>query len=706
MAKTYLTGLQSNVVSSYDKTKTTVQGRAFQKTISSLLAVGPPLTKFIDVQTDTGIAPGGPMYLSPNGRLFLISSIVGGLATLVLYNFNTTTGVYSFVGKLAVTLPNQAATVHSLRGFKVTDAGTTGWKIFIGTTGSVLQNGGTFMVNAVALADFVPSGFATLPMATGTSQKAVYFLQDPSAAGANYVATSLAAMVLPWQSANAGINTKVFVHNGVSAVHQYYAYDWSIAPQVANTQTNATISVAAPGVVTTGSAHGFSALDQVIFTAGTVPTGLALNTVYFVVAAGLTTTQFSVSLTSGGAAITTTGSAGSGVTVMRGFGICTNTFSLKTGNLPALAGTLLNANCEFHAVPSHTTNSGFDCDFFASTTNLYLGKFSDLTSGATTWPSLVTSNVLGSGSDVTTPTPVFATYSNECDLALFSTNTSSFIAKKVLNSQLTLAFAGLSNTYMEGSSAATGAFALATIVGMESRLGWLLISGNTIGQRGVIAMDLRSDASFDYSSVISPVQTISAGAVLKYINSIEQLFDLTDSLTFEIRGAATSGDAVFNSATGGWSTIMTAADLSAYALPAAYQIKALFQIATNAANTPAQIIDFEITAQLLGEFSDYFAGDNQHTTQNGISPAYTAFEQTRLFSVVPSTLYFESRDLNGNVVQTANTTANPSSFTMSVDGGTTWTAWSALTNAVGTLVRYLWATPPGLTVVNSIRETA
>ena len=69
-----------------------------------------------------------------------------------------------------------------------------------------------------------------------------------------------------------------------------------------------TINVAAPGVVTWAGGHGLEAGSPVIFdaTGGNMPTGLTEGTVYYVVAAGLTPTTFSVSETPGGAAIATT----------------------------------------------------------------------------------------------------------------------------------------------------------------------------------------------------------------------------------------------------------------------------------------------------------------------------------------------------------------------------------------------------------------
>ena len=73
-----------------------------------------------------------------------------------------------------------------------------------------------------------------------------------------------------------------------------------------------TISVATPGVIT-WTGHGLVAGQPVSFTTtGTLPTGLAVDTTYYVVASGLTSNSFSVAATPGGSAIATT-VAGSGV---------------------------------------------------------------------------------------------------------------------------------------------------------------------------------------------------------------------------------------------------------------------------------------------------------------------------------------------------------------------------------------------------------
>jgi hypothetical protein len=66
-----------------------------------------------------------------------------------------------------------------------------------------------------------------------------------------------------------------------------------------------TVTIASPGVFTFNS-HGFLANDRVILqTTGALPTGLSVNTVYFV--RNPTTNTFELSTTSGGASINTTG---------------------------------------------------------------------------------------------------------------------------------------------------------------------------------------------------------------------------------------------------------------------------------------------------------------------------------------------------------------------------------------------------------------
>jgi hypothetical protein len=69
-----------------------------------------------------------------------------------------------------------------------------------------------------------------------------------------------------------------------------------------------TVTIASPAVFTLAN-HGFVAGSQIKFsTTGALPTGLAIDTVYYVIATGLTSSAFQVSATSGGSAVNTSGS--------------------------------------------------------------------------------------------------------------------------------------------------------------------------------------------------------------------------------------------------------------------------------------------------------------------------------------------------------------------------------------------------------------
>lgn len=83
----------------------------------------------------------------------------------------------------------------------------------------------------------------------------------------------------------------------------YAALFSAIAPNLGNP----TISIASPAVVTLTN-HGLGVDDAVYFTTtGALPTGILANTIYYVIAAGLTANNFEIAATRGGAAINTSG---------------------------------------------------------------------------------------------------------------------------------------------------------------------------------------------------------------------------------------------------------------------------------------------------------------------------------------------------------------------------------------------------------------
>lgn len=640
--KSYSAGLLNDVVGSYDKTKTTIAGRVAQKTINSNSVLGPPLTKFIDVYTDTlGTFIPGMMSYTSNGRLFVLQSVPasGILSQIVCYDFNNTTGAYSYRGKIAFSIA--APATLSIRGFVVEDSDTNNIKIFIAYTSTQAITGGVIMSNKVALTDFAPVGFNTIYTALSSDTKGMYVLQLPREAGGLHLLTTVTGISLPNSSSDPNLATKLFAHNGVAATHQMYVFDWSVAPTMDASQTTTAPTVAASPTFTM-TAHGYLANDPLVMTAN-APTGFTvtgvstIQTVYYVRAANLTANTFELSLTPGGVAINATSVTASTVFV-RANGQTTSLGLGKTANLPALVGTLLLTNSENACLPSHTLNSGFDCVFMATSSTLYLGRYADLfsyrtgttngtinvtgmasttglsigqtvfgagipasttiasivsptaitlsvsattsttqtlTFGASLWPNLVNANVLGNGTDYLLPVPVNAVYSSVCDSAIFTSTGIYGYVKKMVNSQLLGQIGVAGNTYLEAQSHVTDQFSLQTILGFEQRSGWLFASCITAPQRGIVVMDISADAVFEQAYIITPVLD-ARDSVLKSIHTCEELFDYTSSLQVQYRTGSTATDAVFNSATSGWISVDTAVDLSGLSNLGFIQFRALF----------------------------------------------------------------------------------------------------------------------------------
>ena len=817
--KTFLAGLQNQVQSTYSNNgKTTALGRAMQKTINSQQVIGPSLTQFIDVQTLAGFIPTYSYYNPNTGHLFVLGP-ASPTPTVALFTFNNTTGAYAYVGKVILSLGNAAATTHTFRGFAVYENGTS-INILVSTTGSVVINGGTYLANNLALAQFTVGG-TTIYSASGASQSAMYFLQDPAGVGANFVATTSWGLSLPQYSSVSGIKTKVWQWNGTLAAPVLYSWDLANTPTVAGTVLNGVSSQTTLYANTTPSAfftmsaqNGYLNNDIVVLQNGTgnVPTAfaawvsgtaqVAATNVYFIrdfqqlytftctalttgISAGSTYTNngftftvltavssgatsfvasvvppgaptasgslvrtagtgdatitfsaavagqyyFNLSTTSGGALVTPT-SASSSFTMMRAFGTNTSMFSLKTGTLPAFTlGTILQSNsvgaCNPVSSPANIALQGVDCLYMATTTGLYMGKIADLSSLGTTWASMTFTGInnSGTGIDIVAPTNSLAAYDQmgngfTCDRWILVTNTATYVMKPYQASNITAVFGGVTDTYYETLNPVTTQMGATALSGINIVNGWFFACSGGVGQRGIVFADVSSDATFGYSGVISPVLNIPSGSIFKYIETIEQLFDYTDSMNFWVRSASTSTDASFNSGTlpigfpasagvtsNGWTALKTAADLSSIGVGPYFQLCATFGILTLDANTPSQLNDFVYSCLPPAEQSDNWAVDNDNTTQGTGSPSYVSWRlQTAYASSVP-TLYARVYDTSGNLIFSANTVANPTSFQYSSNDGTSWTALGTIPNTVDTRVRVLVTPTPSVVAQPSLRES-
>ncbi len=680
--------LLADVVSSYDQNKTTVQGRVQVKTIDGDDALGPPLNKFVDTVADTtasSLVTPVLTYLSPNGRLFSIGAIATGIMPISLHTVDLSTGAVSFVGTIRVQVANGTTPTLSLRGLKVIDSGTSGWRIFIAATATVLISGGLFCVNNIALSDFIAVGPGTLiPSATGSNQKASYTLQDPSNIGVGQLNTAATGVSLDIA------NNRGYVHNGVSATHQFYVYS-------TNATLNCPLSLAAPIDAGTDritiTAHGYVDNTPIFLTNLSGGAGLTTNTVYFT--RNVTANDFQVSATSGGAIINIT-TAGT-VDVCRAYGTTGDAWVHKTGNLPALTGTLLTLDSEDYALPSHTANSGFPCIFFATTSNLYLGRISELTSGAVTWPSLVTSNLLGTSNQITAPSATSATWSNILDRAVYLTNSNVLVTKQIVNNSIDKIFGGSNNVYRETFTSDAISLQWLAAGALDVEDGWLVVQTITnVGQRGVILSDIRSDSLLDYSYIVTKVMD-SDNAMYKFITTTDKLYDETGSLQVYYR---TSG---FGSISGGWVAIGFAEDLSSVAAGEQVQFKITFNTLGLDTSIPAQLTEFFLGFESLDEISDNWEFSDDFSDNN--VPSRTAFRLKKAYNGSVPTLYYRAQDLTNAILITNNTVTNAANFEYSTDSGMSWLPLGTIPNTVGTMIRYTFTSPPGVDVRPSIRES-
>jgi hypothetical protein len=698
--------LLDSVTTVWDKTKTYIAGRVFQKTINSNSVLGPPLTNFIDVFTDT--ASGGSItpnmdFESPNGRLFIINTPAAGVATILLYD-KPTNGQSNpvYVGRILVNLPNTAATTHTLRHFKVYDgpnAGTvTGWKIVIGTTGSVLINGGTFTVYGVAKSNFVPISPPTFGLAIASAANAVYMHQDPTAIGVNNNLTANAGGSLDL------VNQISAVHNGTAAAGQFFKLDLTVSPAVVLQTTTSPTSIGSPTFTMTG--HGFNNNDPVVQTANN-PTGFTLSTattqvVYFVRNAAANT--FELSATSGGASINATSATASTV-FTRAFGTSVSAWTnTKTGNITGVSGTLLTNNSENFATPNTAIDpnipaaiSGFDCIFFATSTGFYMFKMSEITLGATSFPSMQSVNCNGTGTDFTGITVATAAYSSTLGVVVYTSNTSAFYCKRWLPNNILLAFGGLSTAYWENTpSRQTTNFSSVTISNLDTRLGWLSVCGTTVGQRGVFYLDLYSDHVFDNSYIISKVIDTSGVNLFEFVQTIEELFNYTNSMVFGYRTSDNYADAIFASPTGGpFTDIPFAENLNSFNLQDFTQVKIGFDIATLFAQSPAQVSELFLAVTKLFENSQNWFTDNEHSTKSTDSPPKSAAILVKAYPTsVPAIRLQALSRATGLAVLDKNTSAHAAEFQYSSNSGTSWNALGTIPNTINTTrLRYNWSTP-------------
>jgi len=230
---------------------------------------------------------------------------------------------------------------------------------------------------------------------------------------------------------------------------------------------------------------------------------------------------------------------------------------------------------------------------------------------------------------------------------------------------------------------------------MDAEQGWLGITTLTAGQRGVILADIRSDTLFDYSYIVTKVLD-TPQAVYKFITTVDALYDFTGSLDVYYR---TSG---FGSISGGWTSLPFAELLESFATGNQVQFKIAFATLGLDTSIPAQLCEFFLGFESLTDNSKNWEL-SVDDSDNG-NPSRTAFRLKLAYSSTVPDLRYTAYDMSDVLLVDHNTSANAARFEYSTNSGVSWNSLGTIPNTVGTLVRYTFATPPGVDIRPSLKE--
>ncbi len=388
------------------------------------------------------------------------------------------------------------------------------------------------------------------------------------------------------------------------------------------------------------------------------------------------------------------------VSTVGALGATTDLYEYETGNLPILAGTLLLTNSEEFTVPTSGLNSGEPCVIFHTTTTMYRGRLSELTSGATIWPSLEFANNLGNLNELVAPTSLRATYSESLQRVILlhssATFPASILVKEFRDNQHDLVSVLLSADNNESFTKEMYKFKTPVApIGFDARLGYSVMISGTTGSRGIYTASFDIDDIYDLTHIISPVLDVQDQILTRFTAGFVRP-DLASPIRVFYR---TSG---FTTATGGWIAVSDDLDLGLLSSPTGQiQFKIGYKVFANDSSNALQLYSVGVVC-----FSSLAISDNWEYTHDDTNPAanIVAYRLKKPYSSTVPNLRHTVRDLSGTIVANHTTAANAAFFEYSTDGGVNWNSFGTPPNIVGTLVRYTNNSLPNLELRPALQE--
>lgn len=328
------------------------------------------------------------------------------------------------------------------------------------------------------------------------------------------------------------------------------------------------------------------------------------------------------------------------------------------------------------------------CVATGTASNLYLFPLASITNGATTLAGMQGWDILAAVNQITAPTASQVQWSDILQKFIYITNVSTFIVKQGVNGAIFQRFGCTSNKYVEGVMPVNtlNEFGSALITGMDAAQGFLFTVGTTVGQRVIQAIDLYSDQSYGNTYIVTKI-TETPFRVLETLASTRWLVGRVNRHKVFFKTSNDINDTIFDNENTGWQETFWGTNLNNILLRYS-QFKLMPVVTGEGLTNPEKIQKIIITGQLINENSQYIIPDMEASTKAGVFPVYSAARMVEAFpsGSVPK-LYYTAYDINKNQLIALNTVDNASSFQYSTDGGTTWLAWGAVPNVVGTKYR-------------------
>lgn len=400
-------------------------------------------------------------------------------------------------------------------------------------------------------------------------------------------------------------------------------------------------------------------------------------------------------------------------------GEASSNFTLVTGTFTALAGTIINASNSVRIGklgPNHGGGSlnNFACLTYMTSTNIYAAKLTDFVNAAVTIPSQITTttsldtNMFANA--FLTPTITFGTYDQLTDRFYCITSIGRILCKQIVNNDPNGVVFGVNDVIKSetGGTALPGEFGAISDASICAQNGWLFQVNTSIGQRVVQVLDAASDSSNKLSFVLSPVLTINKGQC-KSLFTYKALAKRSVLPTIGYRTSnftvdPNAGIAAFLATFTFVNTNIN--DLSAIVNFNQVQIITMFTNMGVSNTNTTQIIEQYLLYTDINEISNNWEGSVDNSTGSGTTPTRSAFRLSAAYAVSVPKLFFRAYDDSNNLVVSADTVTNPTLFEYSTNNGTSWSPLGTIPNTPFTTeIRYNWASPPGVRVTCSLRET-